>query len=165
MAKEGQRQRRWERRKKRVRKQLARSTRPLLTMYRSDRHIYAQIDAPISGRTVAGVSTLSPSVRAGLTSTKSRAAAAKVGIEIARLAREHQRVRAGIVEQHRHGLAVQGHLAGDGRAPRAAGQALPPAHLVYRTVAAVDFVARKQLQAVGGGRGQAPTHTGRVCHR
>jgi large subunit ribosomal protein L18 len=118
MAKESQRQRLRERRKKRVQKQLARSTRPLLTMYRSDRHIYAQIVDPISGRTVAGVSTLSPTVREGLRSTKSRAAAAKVGVEIARLAREHQ---IDAVSFNRNGFVYAGRVKALADAAREAG--------------------------------------------
>jgi large subunit ribosomal protein L18 len=118
MAKTSQRQQRWERRKKRVQKQMARSERPLLTMYRSDRHIYAQIVDPVSGRTITGASTLSASVREGLRSTKSKAAAAKVGQEIARLAREQQ-IEA--VSFNRNGFVFAGRVKALADAAREAG--------------------------------------------
>lgn len=77
------------RRQKRTRKKVvARSTRPLLTVFRSSKHIYAQIDDPLSGRTLTGVSTLSAGVREGLESSKDVEAAKKVGQAIARLALE-----------------------------------------------------------------------------
>ncbi len=76
----------WLRRRKHVQKQLRRETRPLLTVYRSGKHIYAQIVDPVSGQTITGVSTRSPGVRDGLKSTKDVDAAKKVGSEIAKLA-------------------------------------------------------------------------------
>ena len=75
-----------ERRKRRVKKQLARCERPLLTVYRSSKHIYAQIVDPLSGKTLSGVSTRSPGVRDGLESTKDVEAAKRVGTAIAKLA-------------------------------------------------------------------------------
>jgi large subunit ribosomal protein L18 len=79
-----------ERRKLRVRKQLARSERPMLTVFRSSKHIYAQIVDPISGKTLSGVSTRSPGLRDGLESTKDVEAAKKVGTAIAKLALEKE---------------------------------------------------------------------------
>ncbi len=76
----------WLRRRKHTRKQLARATRPILTIYRSTKHIYAQIRDPLSGQTLTGASTRSPGVRDGLKSTKDIDAAKKVGAEIAKLA-------------------------------------------------------------------------------
>ncbi len=80
------RKRLWLRRRKHVRKQIRKTTRPILTIYRSSKHIYAQISDPISGRTLTGASTRSPGVRDGLKSTKDIDAAKKVGAEIAKLA-------------------------------------------------------------------------------
>lgn len=76
-------------RKTRVVRQLGRSQRPRLTVYRSAKHIYAQL-VDESGRTVASVSTRSPSVREGLSSTGNVEAAKKVGTAIAELARQRQ---------------------------------------------------------------------------
>ena len=79
-----------ERRKLKVRKQLRTSEKPQLTVYRSSKHIYAQITDPISGKTLTGVSTRSPGVRDGLESTKDVDAAKKVGTAIAKLAKERE---------------------------------------------------------------------------
>ena len=49
-------------RQARVRKQMRRSDRIWLTVYRSSKHIYAQLVDPRSGRTLATVSTRSGSV-------------------------------------------------------------------------------------------------------
>jgi large subunit ribosomal protein L18 len=77
-----------------VRKKLARTERPVLTFYRSNQHIYAQIVDPLNGATLTSVSTRSPSVREGLKSTKDREAAKRVGRAIGEmaLAREIQAV-------------------------------------------------------------------------
>ncbi len=82
------RRRLWERRKKKVRKQLEWCERPLLSVYRSSRHIYAQLSDPVSGVTLTGVSTRSPGVREGLESTRDIEAAKKVGAAIARIAKD-----------------------------------------------------------------------------
>ncbi len=84
--KQMERQRLWQRRRKGVRKSLRLTTRPVLTFYRSSKHIYAQISDPITGKTLTGVSTRSPEVGAGLKSTKDIDAAKKVGAAIAKLA-------------------------------------------------------------------------------
>ena len=76
-------------RKKRVVRRLGRSGRPRLTVYRSAKHIYAQLVDP-SGRTLASVSTRSAAVREGLSGTGNVEAAKKVGKAIADLARERQ---------------------------------------------------------------------------
>ncbi|MCZ6713824.1 MAG: 50S ribosomal protein L18 [Deltaproteobacteria bacterium] len=76
----------WARRKQRVRRQLRMTDRPLLTVYRSAKHMYAQIVDPITGRTIAGASTRTPAVRAGLKTTGDVDAAKKVGTAIAELA-------------------------------------------------------------------------------
>ena len=83
---QNQRRRLWLRRKKRARKQHAAVERPLLTVYRSNRHMYAQIIDPLDGQTLTGASTRSPAVREGLGSTQDREAAKRVGRAIAELA-------------------------------------------------------------------------------
>ena len=82
------RRRLWERRKKKVRRQLEWCERPRLSVYRSSKHIYAQLLDPVSGATLTGVSTRSPSIREGLKSTKDVEAAKKVGTAIAKLAKD-----------------------------------------------------------------------------
>ncbi len=78
----------WARRKQRARRQLRMTNRPLLTVYRSAKHMYAQIVDPITGRTIAGASTRTPAVRAGLKTTGDVDAAKKVGEAIAKIAKE-----------------------------------------------------------------------------
>ena len=62
--------------------------RPRLCVYRSLKHIYAQVIDDLSGRTLATASTLSEGLRGGLKGTGNCAAAAKVGELIAARARE-----------------------------------------------------------------------------
>ena len=107
-----------ERRKRRVRKQLARSERPMLTVYRSSKHIYAQIVDPISGKTLSGVSTLSPALREGLESTKDIDAAKKVGAAIAKLALEKEIKE---VSFNRNGFVYTGRVKALADAAREAG--------------------------------------------
>ena len=58
------------RRKKKTRKQLRSAERPQLLVYRSGKHIYAQLVDSGTGRTLTGASTRTPAVREGLESTK-----------------------------------------------------------------------------------------------
>ena len=74
-------------RKARVAQRLLLSRRPRLTVYRSVRHIYAQIVDAESGRTLLGVSSRTPSVRGGVPSTGGVGAAKAVGAAIAERAR------------------------------------------------------------------------------
>ena len=106
------------RRRKRVRKQLRRSDRPLLTVYRSSKHIYAQLVDPLTGRTLTGVSTRSPAVRQGLESTKDADAAKKVGAAIGRLALERQ---ISTVAFNRNGFVYTGRIKALADAAREAG--------------------------------------------
>ena len=76
-------------RKVRVRKKISgTSERPRLNIFRSARHMYAQIIDDTSGQTIASASTLLDTVSAGIASTGNIEAAAKVGAEIARRALE-----------------------------------------------------------------------------
>ena len=106
------------RRQKRVRKQLAASERTRLTVYRSGKHLYAQLVDPLTGRTLTGVSTRSPGVREGLKSSKNREAARKVGTAIAELARERQ-IRT--VSFNRNGFVYTGRVKALADAAREAG--------------------------------------------
>ena len=106
------------RRKKKVRKQLRNVERPLLTVYRSGRHTYALLVDPMSGRTLTSASTRSPGVRDGLTSTKDKDAARKVGAEIARLALEREIPE---VSFNRNGFVFTGRIKALADAAREAG--------------------------------------------
>jgi large subunit ribosomal protein L18 len=77
-------------RRRRVRKRvLGTDERPRLSVFRSARHIYAQVISDETGRTLASASTLSAEVRDALSGkTGNKAAAAKVGELIARRASE-----------------------------------------------------------------------------
>lgn len=80
--------RKWKARQRRVRIGLGDTDRTRLTVYRSSKHIYAQlVDA--SGKTLASVSTLTKGVVDGA-STGNIEAAKRVGAEIAKKAQERQ---------------------------------------------------------------------------
>ena len=59
------------------------SEKPRLCVFRSNRHIYAQIVDDTSGRTLAAASTLSPAIRDKLADTDKKGGAKLVGAEIA----------------------------------------------------------------------------------
>jgi large subunit ribosomal protein L18 len=97
------------RRKKRVRKKVRGSSeRPRLCVFRSSRHIYAQLIDDIAGRTLAHASTLSKDISSKLGSnTGNRQAAAAVGTTMAELA-----IKAGIktVVFDRNGFLYHGRV-------------------------------------------------------
>ncbi|WP_135469662.1 50S ribosomal protein L18 [Crenalkalicoccus roseus] len=74
-----------ERRRKRLRYQLKvkGGGRPRLSVFRSGRHIYAQVINDAEGRTVAAASTLEKELREALRTGADRAAAAAVGRKVA----------------------------------------------------------------------------------
>jgi large subunit ribosomal protein L18 len=72
----------------RVRKNLdGTAERPRLTVFRSGRHIAAQLINDEDGRTIAAASTMQKDVKDGLSSTANKAAAQKVGRIIAERAK------------------------------------------------------------------------------
>jgi len=76
-------------RKKRIRKKITGdSQRPRLSVFRSARHIYAQVIDDTSGRTLAAASTLEPTVRGKKPFENKTAAAAYIGKVVAERARE-----------------------------------------------------------------------------
>lgn len=76
-------------RKTRVRKKISGSPeRPRLNVFKSARHIYAQLIDDTTGRTLLSASTLLQAVSSGLEGTGNIAAASKVGAEIANRAIE-----------------------------------------------------------------------------
>jgi large subunit ribosomal protein L18 len=73
------------RRKRSIRKRISGATdRPRLSVFRSARHIYAQVIDDTVGKTLVGVSTLSKEVRDQVQGLKKREAAEKVGLEVAK---------------------------------------------------------------------------------
>ena len=115
---ESPRARQRRRRRKHVQRQLRHTERPLLTVFRSSKHIYAQLVDPLSGRTLTSVSTNSPGVREGLESTKDKEAAKKVGAAIARLAIERE---ISTVAFNRNGFVYTGRVKALADAAREAG--------------------------------------------
>ncbi len=79
----------WERRKARVRKKVSGTPeRPRLSVYRSNKHIYAQIIEDVEGKTFVSASTLSKEIRDEVKGLKKVDAARRVGELIGRLAKE-----------------------------------------------------------------------------
>jgi large subunit ribosomal protein L18 len=75
-----------ERRKLRIRRKInGTSERPRLSVFRSSRHIYAQVVDDVSGKTVAHSSTLARDVRSEVGEANKLDAAKKVGASIAKL--------------------------------------------------------------------------------
>jgi len=75
-----------ERRKLRIRRKInGTSERPRLSVFRSAKHIYAQVVDDASGKTVAHASTLSREVRSGISESTKVDAAKSVGQTIAKL--------------------------------------------------------------------------------
>lgn len=80
-----------ERRKARIRKKISGSgERPRLSVFRSARHIYAQVVDDTGGGTLAAASTLSPDLKGTLTEDDKTAAAKKVGALIAKMCLERK---------------------------------------------------------------------------
>jgi large subunit ribosomal protein L18 len=73
------------RRQARVRRRVrGTAERPRLSVFRSERHVYAQVVSDTDGRTLLAVSTLSPELRGQLKKTTDVAAAKQVGLAAAR---------------------------------------------------------------------------------
>ena len=78
-----------EKRKARIRRKISGTPdRPRLTVYKSLKHMYAQLVDDISGRTLVAVSTGSKALKGEVKDDDKTAAAKKVGQAIARAAKE-----------------------------------------------------------------------------
>ena len=104
-------------RKVRVAKTLRFTDRVALTVYRSNKHISAQLIEPGTGRTLTSVSSRTPGV-VGEGSTGSVEAAKKVGAAIAERARERQIEK---VVFDRNGFLYHGRVKALAEAAREAG--------------------------------------------
>jgi large subunit ribosomal protein L18 len=87
---------------------------PRLSVFRSNRHIYAQVIEDASGRTLAAASTL----KLGLSATGNREAARKVGERIAELCKEQN---IGQVVFDRNGFLFHGRVKEVAEGAREAG--------------------------------------------
>jgi len=104
--------RKWVARRTRVRNGVARTDRTRLTVFRSSRHIYAQLVDP-DGRTITTVSSRNFDETGG-----NVAAAKRVGAEVARVAKERQIDR---VVFNRNGFLYHGRVKALADAAREAG--------------------------------------------
>jgi large subunit ribosomal protein L18 len=108
----------WLARRARVVRRVGAGDRVQLVVYRSARHMYAQLVDPATGRTLGGVSTRTPSVAQGLESTGNVAAAQRVGKAIAELARARNVEK---VVFNRNGFLYHGRVKALADAAREAG--------------------------------------------
>jgi large subunit ribosomal protein L18 len=94
------------------------TARPRLTIFRSHKHVYAQVIDDSDGRTLAAASTLDKDLRAGVKYGGNRTAAATIGKAIAERA-----IAAGIklVAFDRGGCQYHGRVAALAEAAREAG--------------------------------------------
>jgi len=109
---------RWKSRKRRVKKALESETRARLTVYRTSKHITAQIDEPDTGKTIVTVSTNSKRVMGESKATGNVEAAKKVGTAIAEAAKEKQISE---VVFNRNGFLYHGRVKALAEAAREAG--------------------------------------------
>jgi large subunit ribosomal protein L18 len=114
----GEKRRRHQARKARVVRGIARSGRTRMTVFRSQKHIYAQLVDGETGRTLVTVSTLSKAVREGLGTTGNIEAARRVGQILAGVARERQ---IDAVVFNRNGFLYHGRVKALAEAAREAG--------------------------------------------
>ena len=108
-----------ERRKLRIRKKVSGTdTRPRLSVFRSARHIYAQVIDDVSGKTLAFASTLSKDLKGSLDEDDKTNAAKKVGALIAKICKSKKIDR---VVFDRNGYLYHGRISALAQAAREAG--------------------------------------------
>ena len=103
-------------RRSRVTRRILRSGKTRLTIFRSARHIYAQLDDPETGKTIATASTRSKALAGGATGNVE--AAKKVGQAIAELAKQN---KIDSVVFNRNGFLYHGRVKALADAAREAG--------------------------------------------
>jgi large subunit ribosomal protein L18 len=107
------------RRKRHIRKKLTGSEeRPRLTVFRSARHIYAQVIDDVTGRTLVAASSLEKGVAGGSEKAKKKDVAKKVGELVAKRCLEKK------IEQvafDRNGFIYHGRVAAVAEGARSAG--------------------------------------------
>jgi large subunit ribosomal protein L18 len=113
-----EKRRRHEARKARVVRRIAGSERPRLTVFRSHKHIYAQLVDAATGRTLLTVSTLSKDLREDAARAGKIEAARRVGRALAGLARGRQ---IDAVVFNRNGFLYHGRVKALAEAAREAG--------------------------------------------
>jgi len=113
-----EKQRKRNARKARVAWSTQRSSRPRLTVFRSAKHIYAQLIDSETGRTIGGVSTRSRTVMADVAATGNVEAAKRVGRAVAELARQKEIEK---VVFNRNGFLYHGRVKALAEAAREAG--------------------------------------------
>jgi large subunit ribosomal protein L18 len=108
-----------ERRKLRIRKKVSgTSERPRLSVFRSSKHIYAQVIDDVSGSTLAHASTLSKDLKGTLEEDNKVEAAKKVGALIAKICKSKQIDK---VVFDRNGYMYHGRVSALAQAAREAG--------------------------------------------
>ena len=108
-----------ERRKFRIRSKIAGDTeRPRLSVFRSARHIYAQVVNDVEGKTLASASTLSRDLKGTLAEDSKSDAAKKVGALIAKICLEKKIAK---VVFDRNGYLYHGRVKALAEAAREAG--------------------------------------------
>jgi large subunit ribosomal protein L18 len=108
-----------QRRKFRIRNRVkGTALRPRLSVFRSAKHIYAQVVDDVEQRTIAAASTLSPDLKGTLSNDDKTAAAKKVGALIARMCIEKQ---VQMVVFDRNGNLYHGRIKALAEAAREAG--------------------------------------------
>ncbi|HET9598829.1 MAG TPA: 50S ribosomal protein L18 [Anaeromyxobacteraceae bacterium] len=108
-----------DKRKARIRKKVSgTSERPRLTVYKSLKHMYAQIVDDVAGKTLASVSTGSKALKNDVKEDDKTAAAKKVGQAIAKVALEKGVTK---VVFDRNGFDYHGRVAAVAQAAREAG--------------------------------------------
>jgi large subunit ribosomal protein L18 len=108
-----------EKRKARIRKKLSGTTeRPRLTVYKSLKHMYAQIVDDTTGKTLAAVSTGSKALKGEVKEDDKTAAAKRVGAAIAQAAQSKGIKR---VVFDRNGFDYHGRIAAVAQAAREGG--------------------------------------------
>jgi large subunit ribosomal protein L18 len=108
-----------ERRKLRIRKKVqGTSERPRMSVFRSSKHIYAQVIDDASGKTLAHASTLSKDLRGTLEEDNKVQAAKKVGALIAKICKSK---KIDCVVFDRNGYLYHGRVSALAQAAREAG--------------------------------------------